>query len=215
MADTPKHPAATPEQIQANLELNLQIGQAIVAWGRLETVLCQWFEQLTKMNRVVARAVFFSQEGNYAKCQMFKAALSNVKIEPDCSPYLEKIISKTQKYAESRNRIAHGETIFVDDTRSQFYHRWIVMRGRQMWSPDIPEDDILTIDNVKYAAQNFGHLTYCALLPLRWDGKDPKRSPDTLLELIQKLPNPAHSAVLDPNFLAQFAIEESTLSLDR
>jgi hypothetical protein len=113
MSGTP--PAISPED-QAKIQERFaqQLGKTIIAYSRVETFLCTWFERITKMPNPMARKVFYSQGGTYATIQLFRAALDSAPpLVPDVQPLLAAATNKLQKYSETRNLMAHGDALFV------------------------------------------------------------------------------------------------------
>src|SRR3989442_1094585 len=75
----------------------------------------------------------------------------------------------------------------------------ILLNGRQPWQSDPPDDEVMTLDQMLLAQENFGILAGCVHSGLNWDGTDTPRSPPQLIELIDALPREAHKTKLDPS----------------
>ena len=167
------------------------------------------------MHPIVARRVFYSQNGTYATLQMFRAALGFVNTVPDVKPFLIAALNKLQKYSEVRNRMAHGDAVFVEVANSRYYGQMIIVQGQEAFTNDPSTEDVLTHENLVNANDNFGRLAYSLAVILTWDGKDHEKSPDRFLPLIRLLPNLAHSKRLDQTTLRPFVIDESELPHSR
>jgi hypothetical protein len=200
------------DQAQIEQQFAQQLGKTIIAYSRVETFLCTWFERITKMPHPMARRAFYSQGGTYATLQLFRAVLDSAPpLLRDVQPLLVAAFNKLQKYSETRNLMAHGDALFVMIEESKYNGQMIIIRGREPWTMDPPGEEILTFQNLENAADNFGKLSACLLVPLSWDGKDSEKSPGKFLPLVRLLPNLAHSKRLDPTTSKRFDIGELEL----
>jgi hypothetical protein len=198
----------TAEQQQAVADrFKLELGGCVAAWSFVESGLAVFFQRLTQMHPISARRVFYSAAGFDARAKMLLAAIGSVKTEPDISEYLKKIVGKSRNYAASRNAIMHGDVLFVAVEGSKYYGQNIILQGRQEWKADPPDAEVIVLENLKMASENFGRLAACTLLGLNWDGKASPLAPLNLIELIDLLPNPAHLSKVAPEIVARFPIE--------
>jgi len=195
-------PKYTVEQLrEANDAFKLKIGRTVAVWGFVETGLCNWFQKLTAMHAILSRKIFYSLTGFDARKRMLMAAVNYVQTQPDLSEYLKAIVNKAGNYSGTRNMIVHGDVVFIGDETSRYFRQTIILQGRQAWGPDIPDAEMLTGDQLEAAEENFGRLAAVIHYGLGWTGGSP--SPLEFLELIQELPNPAHSGRLDQTILAR------------
>jgi hypothetical protein len=208
MCSRPETKLTAEQQLQIGNLFHQKLGQCVASWSFVESSLCTYFTRLTQMHPVTARRIFYSATGFDARAKMLIAAIGSVKTEPDISAFLNKIVGKARNYAGSRNAIMHGDVMFVGFEGSKHYGQYIILQGRQHWHADPPDSDVITLENLNMAAENFGRLAACILVSLNWDGKTAEKSPLRLIELIEKLPKEAHLSRLDPRIVAQFPIEK-------
>jgi hypothetical protein len=186
------------QQREANEAFKLRIGRAVAMWSYVESGLCVWFQKLTQMHPVVARRIFYSVSGFDPRKRMLKAALGAV--HTDLTDYLTAIINKAGAYSSTRNMFVHGDVLFVAADISPFFGQTIILQGRQAWTADTPDSEVLTSDQMEITEENFGRLAAIVHYGLGWDGFT-KPSPLEFLELIQELPNPAHKNRLAKSIL--------------
>jgi hypothetical protein len=58
-------------------------GEALLQWSRLEQYLFFWFEFVTGMEHMIARAVFYSARNFNGRSEMLEAALKHAKMSRD------------------------------------------------------------------------------------------------------------------------------------
>lgn len=156
----PEIPEATWERRKA--DFYLELGKTIAAWSYLESGLATWFQRLTQMNEVTARRVFYSIGGFDGRKRALMAVVGWVKTQPiDITPYLNKIIGRAGNYSGSRNFVVHGDVIEVGFAGSKYYGQVILLQGRQPWVADPPDEEVMTIDKLALARENFATLAGC------------------------------------------------------
>lgn len=201
-------PNFTPQQAQAaQSAFYLELGRAVGTWSYIESSLATWFERLTKMHPVTSRRTFYSVSGFATRAMMFEAVMGHVKTDPDITPFFKKLMGRARQYSGTRNAIVHGDLLTIGFPGSKYYRQCIILEGAEPWHADPPESEVITIENLKMASENFGRLAACVVLSLNWDGKNADLSPLKYLGLVDKLPTRAHRERADPSLAAQFPIE--------
>lgn len=188
-----------------------QFGRTMAAWGYVESTLCTFFERLTQMYPPLARRIYYSPAGFDGRVRMLNATLDVVRTEPNVSDFLRKAVGKARNYAGSRNKIAHGDALYIEVEGSKYRNQMIVLEGRSHWRMDIPPEDVITISNLEIAYDNFGRLAALLLAALNFDGSSPDLSPTKLQELVPVLPTTAHMDRLDPTSAARFQFGKESL----
>jgi hypothetical protein len=177
----------------------------------LETGLATYFQRLTQMHEVSARRVFYSIGGFDGRKRALMAVIGWVKTQPDITPYLNKIVGRAGNYSGTRNFIVHGDVIEVGYPGSKYYGQVIILQGRQPWVADPPDAEVMTVEQLVMARENFAILAGCVHRGLNWEGKDAAQSPLAMIELIDALPPEAHMTKLDQNIAAKFLPVASTI----
>jgi hypothetical protein len=208
-----KSPTPISVALQARREraFHAQVGRTMAGYVSAETMFATWFQRLTQMHPLIARRVFYSSLGTYASLQMLRAVLEVVVPVPDIREFLRAAMNKMQQFSETRNRIVHGDFLFIKSTESRYYGQMVIVRGRHPWMVDPDTTDVLTLSNLKMAETNFRRLAFCLTISLNWDGKDPEKSPDRFLPLVRQLPKHPNLSVLDPAIAEQYQVQESEL----
>jgi hypothetical protein len=186
-----------------NDEFNLAIGVASGRWSHIEAGLCLWFKKVTKMPHTMARSVFYSVSGFDGRRRMFQGAIGNAKIPNELRDYLNLLTSKAGNYSGSRNRMAHGDPLFINRPKSKHHGTIIILEGQEQWKIDPPEATILTLSDLQTMAENFRYLAALIADSLSWPGADAIRRSSIWSPLARGLPYPAHSKKLDPTIASQ------------
>jgi hypothetical protein len=192
-------------------DFSRELGRAVAAWSYLESGLASYFQRLTQMEAVTARRVFYSIAGFDGRARALISVADWVKTQPDITEFLNKLIGKARHYSATRNFIMHGDVIEVAFAQSRYFGQVILLNGRQPWQADPPEDEVMTIDQLGIATENFATLAGCVHSGLNWNGTDTVRSPTGLIELITEMPRQAHKARLDLRIAARFQPNATTL----
>lgn len=188
---------------EKNNEFNLAIGRATARWSHIEAGLCQWFERITKMKHPMARSVFYSVSGFDGRRRMLQGALSCVSMSDQLRVYLKLLSSKAQNYSGSRNKMAHGDPLFIDLAKSKHHGTLIILEGAETWKADPPDEAILTLSNLELMTENFRYLGALIADSLNWEG-DKARHPSRWTEQVHALPKRAHDQKLDPSTAKKF-----------
>jgi hypothetical protein len=187
---------------QKNDEFNLAMGRAIARWSNIELGLCRWFKRITKMSHATARAIFYSASGFDGRRRMFVAALGSAKMDAALRDYLNLLVQKAGNYSGSRNKLAHGDPLFVRLPKSRHYGTIIILEGKEARKLLPSNDAILTLENIETMTENFRFLGALIADSLNWD-EDASQHPSRWSPQARALPNPAHSGQLDPTIAKQ------------
>jgi hypothetical protein len=140
---------------------------------------------------------------------MIQAAIGSAKMPEALRDYVNLLASKAGNYSGSRNKMAHGDQVFIDRPRSKHHGKIILLEGKETWRVDPQDDAILTLSDIQTMTENFRYLA--ALIAdsvLNWSGDIPRRvaiwSP-----IVRALPNPAHAQKLNPTTASQIRSIES------
>jgi hypothetical protein len=165
----------TPQATRASVSLTTReinefqrhLGKAIAAWARIESMFCTYFQNLTGMQRVAARSVFFSARSFNGRSDMLKALIHVVDIKPtEYESFLKAAIKKANQFVSTRNQIAHGESLCVDNPDSPYHRQHIILDGSE---PLLElSTTVITQDGLINAADNFLQLAYALLVCVDW-----------------------------------------------
>jgi|GEM_PF-1662879 len=168
---------------------------AMLGWANIENALCFWFQYLSGLSEIKARAIFYSARSFQGRIDMINALLEISKIDAELAAYLKKVITKSRTYSSARNKIAHRiSTLNTSDPDS--YALELIEGGLHpgIGGPPINEADLLTI------AQNFSALNQA--ITSAWLHQTKKVPPERIkplqehLERLALLPNEADSKEL-------------------
>jgi hypothetical protein len=155
-------PISRGDQAVVEWEFQRALGSAMIAYSKIESFLFSWFERITGMDLAIARRIFYSQTGTYAMTQMFRAALEPITFAPDAKPLLITIANKLAAYSSTRNLMAHGDAVFINDINNKYHRQMVILQGRQ-WLAHTSDEDILTLERLRNAEDNFALLSLCNL----------------------------------------------------
>ena len=145
-------------------------GHAIAFWAHLESMQSLLFKQVTGMTNEVSRRVFFSAKSYSARADMFDAAVAAANLTAETGLLLRAISKRARSYSGFRNRIVHGDPVFLT-TRTGFstYDREMYLQA-QKDGAFVRQTAKTTQKHLENARLNFGAITYCALYAaLRYD----------------------------------------------
>lgn len=166
-------------------------GRAMSQWARIESELCQWFTQITKMTPATASAVFYSSRSFNGRSDMFEAAITTISLSEVESTFLKNVIKKAVCYYSFRNRIAHRRFIHLhDNERTPPEGTWLLVEGTDTFAA--AGIQITDLDN---ASTNFAKLADAMQLAFM-HCLYPERFPslEICLEQVHALPNEPESA---------------------
>jgi hypothetical protein len=187
-------------------EFHLEIGRCSSRWAIIESGIFQWFERITKMPPGMARRIFYSMSGFDGRRRMFQSAIGTVPSDL-MTEYLKLLCSKAGNYSGSRNKMAHGDVLFIEFPGSKHYSTHIILEGGTTWIADPPDEMVLTLDNLRMMTENFKFLAGFIVDSLNWRG-DMAVMPSRWTELVRLLPNPAHTQKLDPTNAARIQLSD-------
>ena len=170
-----------------------EMGRCISFWSLVEAQIEKSFHRVTQMDAELARRIFYSTAGFEPRIRMLLAAMKDARIEPERKGFLKKLIEKAEIYSVTRNRIVHGNVIYLADARSKFNGQYVIVQGRDAPNSNPPEAEVLTKENLIKAAISFGLLAQCFIPVFEGDGKAPGKFPNKYAGLLQRLPVPAQA----------------------
>src|SRR5687768_7879899 len=91
---------------QAELELHINYGVAMDAWSGLERAMFDWFCYLTRVQRPIANAIFWSNRGFYARTEMLEAIVEIAPPKQEIETrFIKEALKKARQYSAYRNRL--------------------------------------------------------------------------------------------------------------
>lgn len=172
----------------AKVELHINFGIAMERWSTLERALYYWFGYLTGLKPKIARAIFYSARGFYARTDMLEALIEHVTpSNPLEIEFLKEALKKAKQYSPFRNKLAHGERhLNVIEGHEHLAHYKIV-QGKNM-------EDPISLSDMATFSDNIGLLHDCLLwMHPKMEKPANAKPPAECLALVRALPNQPNS----------------------
>ncbi len=175
-----------------------EMGRCISIWSLVEAQIEKSFHRVTQMDSELARRIFYSTAGFEPRVRMLLAAMKDARIEPERKGYLKRLMEKAGIYSVTRNRIVHGNVVYISDGRSEFNGQYVIVQGRDAPNSNPPAMEVLSRRNLINASNSFALLAQSFIPVFEWDGKSPAKSPSKFGSMLQRLPVPAHAKWVEP-----------------
>lgn len=180
------------------------LGECINSWAIVENCLSMCFQKITGMEQSMAQKIFYSTSGFGSRATMFSVAIDASGLGPLRKDYLKKLISKARNHSSARNKIMHGNVVYIGESHPHYPRQYVIIRGgNSPVSLDEPKD-VLKEENLGIILSNFANLIICCHAAAHWDYAAPEIAPLNFLELVEKLPTEVHCTRLDPSTAAKF-----------
>jgi hypothetical protein len=184
------------EEVRAREEFYRAFGAAMAAWARLESCLFYWFIEALKLEEATGRAIYFSAKSFGARREIFNAAIPHSTLPDEERDFLRAFSKKAAQYAEFRNRVAHGEPMFVMRSGSSLLKQYGLAEPRLSALRPVAveqlEKEIVSVAQLNTATANFDELRRLA-----WDMhpayRESSASPVAYRVQVLALPNQAYS----------------------
>jgi hypothetical protein len=177
------------EQTRQQHELFVLLGKTSITWQQLESSLCGVFTAISRMDRTLARRIFYSARSFQGRTDMLKAAVSCPTVQfsdPTEGEFVKKCIERAGQYASVRNIIAHDSIVFFAFDGHEHSGKHVIIDGK--YDRFLGGEDALTVEQLSRFHQNVSHLFLLLQLFLQRQPATNSQRGKQLLSLLHKLP---------------------------
>lgn len=180
---------------------NLSLGETLGHWARVESFFMRHFALLTALEHKMARRLFYSARSFQGRVDMLAAAAAASNAKDGHKAFVRAAIKKAREQSGFRNRLAHGETVFIAGSGTRYSGQYVLVEGKTDFDPF--EDEAVTKAQLDTAGENFHVLAGALLFATMCDWGDAASDPQGYLRLVRALPNQPHLHEPDPILVAE------------
>lgn len=131
-----------------------EFGRALYNWSNVEHSLFVFFEMVTGLSEVKARAIFYSPNSLGARATMLKAVLDVSEFSNSAKELVTVILKKVQTYNHFRTALAHHATTELVGDEGDDVSIELALEPTRMSA----ERKVIVLSTLKCAAKNFASL---------------------------------------------------------
>jgi hypothetical protein len=178
-------------------------GRFMQHWARLEEVMFYWFQWLSAMPELRARAIFYSSKNFAGRADLLEAATQHAEVGAAEIAFAKQAIKKCIQFNSFRNSATHGEAVHDARPTSSTYLQYLLVQGKSPVAEQLAT--AITVEILGFASDNVRELSKIMFDVLQHAGQIPGYppelvpSPDKCLEQVLALPNRACQNRLAPS----------------
>lgn len=188
-------------QIEKSLaEFTLSMGQTAMLWAELENCLCVIFSHICRMDKTLARRVFYSARSFQGRLDMLKASVDcpTTSLHVTDEAIIKQILKVCRMWVGYRNAIAHDRILFLEVEGHSMSGKHVIIDGKFDRFLDTEEKpiDLVQMENIR---TNFSDFVILCHLFLTSSEAVPGEGKQVYLSLLQALPSHANTGQMPPH----------------